>query len=193
MKKNTNNKKHSSGFTLIELIVTVSIVAILSSIAAPSFRSMLENNKASVAANEMVSVLLLARSEALKRRNNVTVCTSINQTTCGGVNEKDFSKGWIVFVDCNKDQVRTTSATVDCGNAALESETVIKAGLGTQGMNVNKGGTAANAHYFTYYFTGRTDVSATFTVTSKNASTTLKEVRVALTGRVRTCDGVCSE
>ena len=191
MKKNTNNKKHSSGFTLIELIVTVSIVAILSSIAAPSFRSMLESNKASVAANEMVSVLLLARSEALKRRNNVTVCTSIDQTTCAGNSEKDFSKGWIVFVDCDKNQVKATSATVDCGNAALEAETLIKAGLGTQGMNVNKGGTVANAHYFTYNFTGRTDVPATFTVSNKNASTALKEVVVSLTGRVKTCDGVC--
>lgn len=189
MKNKTNSKEYHSGFTLIEMIVTVSIVAILTSIAAPSFRTMLESNKATVAANEMVSALLLARSEALKRRNNVTVCTSIDQTTCAGNGEQDFSNGWIVFVDCDKDRV--VDASVDCGNAALEAETVIKAQLGSKGMNVNKGGAVGNAHFFTYNFTGRTDVSATFTVTKASSSTTLKEVRVALTGRVRTCNGVC--
>ena len=86
MINNTTQKKYGSGFTLIEMIVTVSIVAILASIAAPSFSSMLERNKATAVANEMVSALLLARSEALKRRNNVTVCTSMDQTTCAGNN-----------------------------------------------------------------------------------------------------------
>jgi len=197
----TTATKYSSGFTLIEMIVTVSIVAILASIAAPSFSSMLERSRATAQANEMVSALLLARSEALKRRNNVTVCTSIDQTTCAGNGEQDFSNGWIVFVDCNKDRVVDTSAgngiTVNCGNVdasgniVLEDETVIKAQLGSKGMNVNKGGATSNAHYFTYNFTGRSDVSATFTVTKASSSTTLKEVRIALTGRVRTCDGVC--
>jgi len=189
MKSKSNSKKYNSGFTLVELIVTVSVVAILSSIAAPSFRTMLQNNKASVAANEMVSALLLARSEALKRRNNVTVCTSADQTTCAGNSEKDFAKGWIVFVDCDKDRV--VGSSVDCGNAAPEAEKVVKAGLGTPGMNINKGGASVNAHYFTYNFTGRTDVAASFSITSDNSTTVLKEVAVSLTGRVKTCDGAC--
>ena len=124
-----------------------------------------------------------------KRRNNVTVCTSTDQTTCAGNGEKDFSNGWIVFIDCDKDRV--VDASVDCGNGGLEAETVIKAQLGSKGMNVNKGGNANKAHYFTYNYTGRSDIGATFTVTSESSSTTLKEVRVALTGRVRTCNGVC--
>lgn len=186
MINNTASKKINSGFTLIEMIVAVSIVAILASIAAPSFSGMLERNKASVAANEIVSALLLARSEALKRRNNITVCTSIDQRTCAGNGEKDFSKGWIVFVDCDKNRV--VGAAVDCGNAALEAETVIKAQLGEKGMNVYKGGAASNAHYFTYSFTGRTDLAATFSVKKDSSSTVLKEVSVSLTGRVKTTD-----
>ena len=183
-KKHIASKKHNSGFTLIEMIVTVSIVSILASIAAPSFSGMLERNKATAAANEMVSALLLARSEALKRRNNITVCTSVDQTSCAGNGEKDFSKGWIVFVDCDKNRVR--GAAVDCGNAGLEEETVIKAQLGKKGMNINKGGAADKAHYFTYNFTGRTDIPATFEVTKESSSTVLREVTVSLTGRVRT-------
>jgi len=182
MINNTTSNKYNSGFTLIEMIVTVSIVAILASIAAPNFRALLESNKATVATNEIVSALLLARSEALKRRNNVTVCTSIDQTTCAGNGEKDFANGWIVFVDCDKDRV--VDASVDCGNGGLEAETVMKAQLGGKGINVNKGGDANKAHYFTYNFTGRSDLATTFNIKKADTSTVLKKITVARTGRV---------
>ena len=182
MKNDITTYKYNSGFTLIEMIVTVSIVSILASIAVPSFTSMIERNKATTATNEMVSALLLARSEALKRRNNVTVCTSIDQTTCAGNGEKDFANGWIVFVDCDKDRV--VDAAVDCGNTGLEAEKVVKAQLGEKGMTVNKGGDADKAHYFTYNYTGRADLATTFNVKKVNTSTVLKEITVARTGRI---------
>jgi len=198
MKYIAKRKSHDSGFTLIEMIVTVSIVAILSSIAAPSFRGMLENNRATVEANELVSGLLLARSEALKRRNNVTLCTSIDQTTCAGNGETNFAKGWIVFQDCNDTQVLDTNAgngiTVDCGNGVLEDETIIKAQIGSDKMVVTKNGPGADQHFFTYNFTGRADLAITFEVRKIAGGPALKAVRVARTGRVRTVtctNGIC--
>jgi type IV fimbrial biogenesis protein FimT len=181
------DKKYNSGFTLIELIVTVSIVAILASIAAPSFRAMIKNNRATVEANSLVSALLLARSEAIKRKNNVTVCTSVDQESCAtGSSEIDFSKGWIAFVDCDKNQVRTTTPTVDCGNGTNEAETIIKAQLGSKGMVVKRTtGLPARAHYFTYNLTGRTDSVTAFTVADEGTSTVLKDITVSLTGRIK--------
>ncbi len=190
MKDKTNRKPHDSGFTLIEMIVTVAIVAILSSIAAPSFRGMIENNRASAEANELVAGLLLARSEALKRRNNVTLCTSTDQSTCAGNGEKNFSKGWIVFQDCNKNQVLDLAA-VDCGNAAPQLETIIKAQVGSNKMEVNRNGPTADQHFFTYNFTGRSDLAVTFDVKKHTGSTVLKEITIARTGRIKsvTCHG----
>ncbi len=84
------------GFTLIELIITVAIAAIVMAIGVPSFQGMMRNNRAATQANEMISALNLARSEAVKRGRRVSLCPSSNGTGCSGT---DWKSGWIVFVD----------------------------------------------------------------------------------------------
>ena len=87
----------NSGFTLLELMVTLAVAAILATIAIPSFWNLIQSNRATTEANELVSALHLARSEAIKRGTRVSLCPSSNQTTCtGGTN---WSQGWIVFLD----------------------------------------------------------------------------------------------
>lgn len=97
-----NKYKHTiSGFTLIELMVTLSIAVILLTVAIPSFNSMLRGNRAVTQANELVSGLYLARSEAAKRGIRVSVCPRTNPVSgtesCSGNN--DWSGGWLVFTD----------------------------------------------------------------------------------------------
>lgn len=74
----------SKGFTLVELMVTVVVAAILLGLAAPSFRDAIQNNKFVATSNQLVSALKYARTEALKRRASVTVC-GLNdaKTACG--------------------------------------------------------------------------------------------------------------
>jgi type IV fimbrial biogenesis protein FimT len=93
-------KHKSNGFTLIELMVTVAVVAILSSLAVPSFRTLLAKRTVQAAADAMVSDFRYARSEALKRSNYVSVCASSNSTSCMGVGAT-WKSGWIVFIDGN--------------------------------------------------------------------------------------------
>ena len=84
------------GFTLIELIITMAIAAIVVTIGVPSFQAMMRNNRVAAHTNEFMSSLNLARSEAIKRGVQVALCPSSNQSTCAtawGTN------GWIVFVD----------------------------------------------------------------------------------------------
>ena len=81
------------GFTLIECMVTIAILAIVISIAAPSFTRVLQNNRAAVLTNELLGSLQIARSEALKRRTNVLLCRS-NTTSDSCENGTDWSSGW---------------------------------------------------------------------------------------------------
>lgn len=85
------------GFTLLELMITVSILAILLAIAVPSFTSTIRSNQIETTTNGLVGALSLARSEASKRGTSVSVCASTNGTSCSG--GTDWSTGWIVFMD----------------------------------------------------------------------------------------------
>ncbi len=97
------NQQTAKGFTLIELMVTVAVAAILLTVGVPSFRATVENNRLTAAANELVGALNLARSEAIKRGVRVTVCKSADGATC--TTSSDWEKGWIVFVDLNGDGI----------------------------------------------------------------------------------------
>lgn len=75
------------GFTLIELMVTIAILAITLGLAVPSFQEFVARNRLAAATNELVSALALARSEAVKRAARVTIASA------------DWTGGWQVFVD----------------------------------------------------------------------------------------------
>lgn len=83
------------GFTLIELMVTLAVLAIVASIAVPSFNTMIQNNRSLALGEELASALNYARSEAVKRGARITLCGSVNGTACDG----DWTDNWIVVVD----------------------------------------------------------------------------------------------
>src|SRR5215470_12089665 len=85
----------ASGFSVMELMVTLSIVAILVALATPSFRNFTSSNRVTTVNNDLVTALNLARSEAARRSTPVTVCASADGDTCGA--NTDWASGWIVF------------------------------------------------------------------------------------------------
>lgn len=85
-----------NGFTMIELMVVVAIVAVLASLAAPSFRDMVEGYRVRQAVEEMTSTIYFARSEAIKRGGNVSV-----RRNCATGDNDDWDCGWIVFTDAD--------------------------------------------------------------------------------------------
>ena len=105
------------GVTLVELLVTLSIMAILSAIAIPSFSSMVQDFAISGQVNSMNADVRYARSEAMKRGINVVLCPSADPLattpTCSGTS---WRTGWIIFVDSNN------NAASDAGELLLRRQ-----------------------------------------------------------------------
>ncbi|WP_019023664.1 MULTISPECIES: Tfp pilus assembly protein FimT/FimU [unclassified Thioalkalivibrio] len=85
------------GFTAIELMVTIGVLAILAMLAAPAFSQILERQRVIGATNSLLNAMHLARSEALKRNERVTLCPSSDGETCR--DDGVWGDGWIWFAD----------------------------------------------------------------------------------------------
>ncbi len=91
------NRKFS-GFTLLELMLTLAIGSVILVIGVPSFQGVMDNQRMTSATNEMVMTLNLAKSEAIKRVTYVSVCKSSNGASCSAAGTS-WDDGWIVFAN----------------------------------------------------------------------------------------------
>ena len=89
----------NSGFTLLELMITLSVAGILLSLAIPSFQELMTNNRTATNANRLVTALNLARSEAVKRGVQVTVKRKPGTNN----NNSEWEPGWDIFTDLDGD------------------------------------------------------------------------------------------
>ncbi|TWT20351.1 prepilin-type N-terminal cleavage/methylation domain-containing protein [Luteimonas marina] len=85
----------AGGFSLIELLVTIAIVAILLAVAFPSFEGSMRSNRLATSTNELLGSVALARSEAIRNTRGGGVCASADGQTCGN----DWNAGWLVWTD----------------------------------------------------------------------------------------------
>ncbi|EAQ95817.1 GspH/FimT family pseudopilin [Congregibacter litoralis] len=94
------------GFTLIELMITLVVLAILLGVGVPSFNLLRLNSNTAALANDFASALNLARSEAVTRAEQVEVCPSSDGATCTG----NWTQGWIVIVSASSEVLRAYPA-----------------------------------------------------------------------------------
>ncbi len=156
--------ENQHGFTIIELMIAVALLAIVAAIATPSFSFMMMNNRMASEINQFVGSLHYTRSEAIKRGENVRVCTSVNGTNCDATN--DWTNGWIVIID-------SSSTVLKVYPALRGGDTLI--GDGNTGDAIR-----FNANGFATGFNGTVKMCE-----SDNDLSNARGVIVAATGRIR--------
>jgi type IV fimbrial biogenesis protein FimT len=105
----------AAGFNLVELMMVTTVAAILMAVAVPSYRYVTNSSRVSSEINNLLGDMMLARAEAIRWGEPVTVCPSTTGTTCNSTN---WATGWIVFTDFN------ANGTVDTD--AADNDTVLR-------------------------------------------------------------------
>ncbi|NOS87696.1 MAG: prepilin-type N-terminal cleavage/methylation domain-containing protein [Methylococcaceae bacterium] len=176
-----NTLTHKSGFTLVELMMTIAVASIVLGIGIPSFVSLIDNNRLTAYANDMVGALNLARSESIRRSMQVTVRRK-------GVSNSNWDAGWEVFTDVDVDGVLDAGTDVLLREyPALSNGVTLRSGdnfacwLAYNSVGLSRGsGSDCNG--------GLANDSFRLCDSSAQASTSLKII-VSATGRVRICHG----
>lgn len=170
-----------SGFTLIELIVTMVLAAIVLTLGIPSFQRIINDNRLATVVNEFVTALNLARSEAIKRGIRVTLCKSDNGTRC--VSSGGYEQGWIIFVDTN------SNAIVDSDEFIIRVFSSLPAGTG-----MTLSGNLPVAQYVSYTSTGVTQsINGAFQAGTLTLcqSGNARQIVISSVGRIRTKEVTC--
>jgi len=141
--------KHlSRGFTLVEVLVVIALLAIIASLAAPDLRSAIVRNKVAGLSNEFASALQQARALAVSRNSCVSLCVASanNATTCTAttVANADFlANGWLIFQNPACDPAATDPAASTIGGTVLQQRSAEASGYA-----LKPSGTALNIVLF---------------------------------------------
>ena len=174
--------RRQRGFTLIELIASMVLVAMITAFGVPMFERLITNNRLTAQANSFLSALLYARTEAVKRGVRVTLCKSNDGTTC--TTSGHWSQGWIAFTDTTSDaQVQTD-----------QGETILRSGIALTDV-FSFSGSGSVADYISYLPLGRTQMvdgvtmqSGTLTLGHNRLTALDREIVISRTGRAKVED-----
>ena len=162
-----------NGFTLIELMLAVAILAVVLTLGVPSLTEIIKNNRTASQINGLISTLNFARSEAVKLGNvAVTICVSTDQATCNRI--PTWESGWIVFRDTNAD------GDLDAGETLLRVQPALSGGntLRTSGF--------VDTDRIQFANRGTTNQTGTFTLCDDRRETKAYGVIINVSGQART-------
>jgi len=147
------------GFTLVEALVALTILAILAVWGVPNLQRLVVSNRVATTTNELIAALNLARMEALKNGRGAGVCASSNGTSCTGA----WTNGFLVWADADE------SGTLN------GSEKVLRVGGGQAGFSAEATGSVIA---FDYKGRRRSKDDTSITLTPDNCSGNLKRTFV---------------
>lgn len=117
--------KYQSGFSLIELLVVISVASILLTVAIPSFQTFSQSSNVDSIHTKLYNSLVFARSEAINRNKIIKVCRRRNDSNqCALPANSDWSDGWLVYID---EAAQNASDVVISGTSAEVESKILKA------------------------------------------------------------------
>ncbi len=186
---NTWRALGAAGFTLVELLVVMAIVAILASLAAPSFTGLIANSALDGHTSALMEDMRLARSVAVRRGRSVSMCpTSDAMATtpsCLSAANADWSKGWIIFEDTDANGSYSGTDVLVRRQVALENAGAFNTGTGNSTATTEK--PPENVRYMADgRLGGGVSGAGAIILLAGNSDTTLsRAICVNSTGRVR--------
>lgn len=170
--------KRTQGFTLVELMITLIVMGVVIFIAVPNFADLIRSNRLTTSSNELVIAMQIARSEAVKRGENVEVCAraSDGSQTCSGDNGT-WDQGWLVWQDAN-------------GNSSVDNGEVVQSWGSLEGDFTLTSG-SASVEFDSQGF-ALNSVNYTMQPSGCPTGEDRMQITVASTGRPDTTRGVCS-
>ncbi len=142
-------KKKHTGFTLIELMVMLAVLAVVMSVGVPQLTMFFKGGRMVTNTNDLVAALRIARSTAIKEGKRVTLCKSTNAEsaarTCDATAAVDWDQGWFVFVE------GTNAGNVTGFYSAATDGAVVRVNTGAEGDDTTiKTANAAIANFVSF-------------------------------------------
>lgn len=166
-----NSLTTSTGFTLLELITTLAVFAIITSTGIPALQAFMSTNRLAVHINSFAGAMAFTRSEAIKRNQHVVICKSDNQHTCN--NKTQWHAGWIIYEDINRNRKRDDDETL------LQVQSRFSGGLTLEYRAFG------SRNYVTYRPSGYTLTNGTFIFCDPRRPDAAKALILVKSGRLR--------
>lgn len=161
-----------NGFTIIELMLTVAVAAVVLALGVPSFVGSIRDNRLASQTNILLSAINFTRSEAVKLGNsNVTICGSSDSASCNSTN---WEAGWIIFRDAN-------------GNGAVDgADIVLRIQEPLTGGNTLRPIGFSVASHVTFNNRGTTPQQGTLKLCDSRGASKARGVVINISGQART-------